>query len=212
MYRHKKRTTGSGVHALRAMPTTFAGLTRPAVYSLVLLSASILCMMPVVANADAGVIRLGSSVAGLVPGQGVSAEGPPITVPLNKSRIVNLDKPATRVSVANPEIADILVLNARELYVVGKQLGTTNVVVWDRKKRVQRILGVEVTHDLSALKEKLHRYLPGERIGVESAQDTIVLSGEVSSTQKMDAALGLARTFVAGPRIRQMKKSGPRRC
>lgn len=119
-----------------------------------------------------------------------------VSVPMNKSRVVNLDTPVTRVSVANPDIADILVLNARELYIVGKKLGTTNVVVWGRDKRVRRIVVVQVTHDLSTLKEKLYRYLPGERIAVESAQESIVLSGEVSSVQKMDAALSLAQTFV----------------
>ena len=198
MYSPFNRISDNRIQVMPAPAAACPGVTRQhAAWALVLFAASLLFVLPLVANADAGVIHLGSSAAGLVSGRGVTAEGPPITVPLNKSRIVNLNAPATRVSVANPEVADILVLNARELYVVGKQLGSTNVVVWDRKKRVQRIIGVEVTHDLSALKEKLHRYLPGERVGVESAQDTIVLSGEVSSTQKMDAALGLARTFVA---------------
>ena len=118
------------------------------------------------------------------------------TVPLNKSRVIKMRKSVGRVSVANPEIADILVINPREIYLVGKKLGSTNLVAWDRKNQVQEVMSIEVTHDLIALKEKLHRFLPGEKIYVESAQESIVLNGEVSSPTKMGAALDLAKAFV----------------
>jgi pilus assembly protein CpaC len=120
-----------------------------------------------------------------------------ITVPLNKSRIIDLRAPIARVSVANPAIADILVVNPRQIYVVGKELGTTNMVLWDEGDRVQDMLGLEVTHDLQTLKEKMYRFLPGEKVRVESAQGAIVLSGEVSSPKKMDAALRLAETYAS---------------
>ncbi|MEH6824759.1 MAG: type II and III secretion system protein family protein [Motiliproteus sp.] len=119
-----------------------------------------------------------------------------LTIPVNKSRVIKLAKKVGRVSVANPKVADILVISPQQIYLVGKQLGTTNVVVWDKKKRVQRIIDLQVTHDLAGLKERLFRFLPGEMIRVESAQQSIVLSGEVSSPQKMGAALDLAKTFV----------------
>ncbi len=121
-----------------------------------------------------------------------------IQVPLNKSRIVDLTFPVTRVSVANPAIADILVVNPEQIYIVGKQLGTTNMTLWDKDDSVKKMLGLEVTHDLEVLKEKMFRFLPTEKIRIESAQGAIVLSGEVSSTQKMDAALRLAQSFSTG--------------
>ncbi len=118
-----------------------------------------------------------------------------IIVPIDKSRIVDLRETVARVSIANPAIADILVINPRQLYINGKELGTTNMILWDAGDRVQRQIGLEVTHDLQTLKEKLHRFLPGEGIRVESAQGAIVLSGEVSSPVKMDAALRLAESY-----------------
>lgn len=120
-----------------------------------------------------------------------------IQVPLNKSRIIDLTYPVTRVSVANPAIADILVVNPEQIYIVGKQLGTTNMTLWDENDSVKKMVGLEVTHDLQTLKEKMFRFLPGEKIRIESAQGAIVLSGEVSSTQKMDAALRLAETYAS---------------
>ena len=118
-----------------------------------------------------------------------------VVVPINKSRIIDLPWSIKRVSVAKDAIADILVVNPKQIYVVGKELGTTNMVLWGDNDQVRDVMGVEVTHDLQSLKKKMHHYLPGERIRIESAQGAIVLSGEVSSPKKMDAALRLAQSF-----------------
>ena len=118
-----------------------------------------------------------------------------ITVPQNKSRILDLRDPIARVSVANPAIADILVINPKQLYLNGKELGTTNMTLWDDKDAVQRQIGLEVTHDLETLKEKIYRTLPGERIRVESVKGAVVLSGTASSPERMKAALTLAEAF-----------------
>ena len=118
-------------------------------------------------------------------------------VPLYKSRVVLLDSPAARVSVGNPDIADILILRSTQLYVLGKDLGTTNVLLWDRNDILIGTLNVEVTHDLQSLKEKLYRLLPDEKIEVHSAQRNIILAGRVSNLSNMNAALRIAQGYFA---------------
>src|ERR1035438_1418284 len=54
-----------------------------------------------------------------------------LAVPLYQSRVVTVVTPANRVSVANPDVADIVVISPTELYVLGKDLGTTNVLLWE---------------------------------------------------------------------------------
>ena len=120
-----------------------------------------------------------------------------LRVPLYKSRLVQLDTAANRVSVGNPDIADILIVRASQLYVLGKDLGTTNVLLWDRDDVLIDAIEVEVTHDLQALKKKLHDLLPDEQIEVHSAQRNIILSGHVSDVASMDAALKIARGYFA---------------
>lgn len=120
-----------------------------------------------------------------------------INVPLYKSRLISLTAPATRVSVGNPDVADILILRATQLYVLGKDLGTTNVLLWDRSDRLVDAIEVEVTHDLQSLKKKLHDLLPGEEIEVYSAQRNIILAGNVSNVSSMEAALKIARGYFA---------------
>jgi pilus assembly protein CpaC len=118
------------------------------------------------------------------------------TVPLYKSTIVPLNRGAKRVSVGNPGIADILVIRERELYVVGKALGSTNVVVWDDSGTVFASFDVEVTHDLEALKSKLFQLLPGEDVKVYSAQERLIVGGQVSSPARMQAALDISSGFL----------------
>jgi pilus assembly protein CpaC len=120
-----------------------------------------------------------------------------LRVPLYKSKLVRLSAPATRVSVGNPDVADILIVRSNQLYVLGKDLGTTNVLLWDRQDVLIDSIEVEVTHDLQSLKKKLYELLPNEKIEVRSAQRNIILSGNVSNVSNMDAALKIARGYFA---------------
>ncbi|GAA0849892.1 type II and III secretion system protein family protein [Marinobacter szutsaonensis] len=121
-----------------------------------------------------------------------------VEVALNQSQILYLEQPVAKISVGNPDIADILILRSRQLYVVGKQLGSTNVTLWDNNNQVVAAVGIDVTHDLEGLKSKLHQVLPGDEIEVRSSQGAIILSGEVSSSARMVAAMDLAKSFQGG--------------
>ncbi len=136
-------------------------------------------------------------VAALLATNASSAgDGNNLTVPLYKSTTVRLPQPAKRVSVGNPGVADIVILHSQELQIVGKSLGATNLVVWDKNSRVQASYNIEVVHDLVTLQDKLHALLPGESIRTTSAQENIVLSGEVKNASQMQAAVALAESFI----------------
>jgi pilus assembly protein CpaC len=120
-----------------------------------------------------------------------------LAVPLFQSRVVTVSRPAARVSVANPDVADIVVISPSELYVLGKDLGTTNVLLWDHDNHLIGAINVEVQHDLDSLKRKLAELLPGQLIEVRAAQRSIVLSGRVTDAATMDAAVRVASTFLA---------------
>jgi pilus assembly protein CpaC len=119
-----------------------------------------------------------------------------VTVPLYKSRVVVLPGAVKRVSIGNPDIADVLILGSDALYVLGKDLGTTNVLLWDREDQLVSALNIFITHDLDGLRRQMELVLPSEKIEVASVQRNIVLSGKVSSVLKMDAALQLAKGYL----------------
>ncbi|MBY5920839.1 type II and III secretion system protein family protein [Ferrimonas balearica] len=116
-------------------------------------------------------------------------------VPIYKSKTMSLNHSAARVSVGNPAIADILLINPTELYILGRQLGSTNIMVWNDNDRLVDIIDIEITHDLNGLKEKLHRFLPDEPIEVHSSQGQLVIGGQVSNLERMNMALDLAQGY-----------------
>jgi pilus assembly protein CpaC len=118
------------------------------------------------------------------------------SVPIYKSRVVDMPATVKRVSIGNPDIADVLILGADSLYVLGKDLGATNVLAWDRDDNLISALNISITHDLDSLKRQIAMVLPSESVEVWSAQRNVVLAGQVSSLVKMDAALQVARGYL----------------
>lgn len=120
-----------------------------------------------------------------------------IQVPIYKSRVLTTRAPVKKISVGNPEIADILVTSPNQLYLLGRSLGSTNVLLWDGRDQLIDSLDLEVVHDLGGLKSKLHELMPNEQISVFSSQGGLVLRGQVSSAAAMDTAVKLAKTYAA---------------
>lgn len=135
------------------------------------------------------------------PGSGYSAMSAASTnmvqVPIYKSRTISARTPVRKISVGNPDIADILITSPTQLYLLGRSLGTTNVLLWDSNNRLIETMDVEVVHDLTGLKTKLHQLLPEENIEVFSAQGALVLRGQVRSAAAMDTAMKVAKTYAA---------------
>jgi len=93
---------------------------------------------------------------------------------------------------------DILLLSPTEIYVLGKALGTTNVVLLDQAGRCAAF-DVVVGMDTAALQGVLAQLLPEEKnVRVSSAYDSIVLSGTVSDSGAVIRVMDLASAFVRG--------------
>ncbi len=121
-----------------------------------------------------------------------------VKVPHHKSEFVQLTGSATRVSLGDPNVLDIVMLKSDEVFLIGKKLGSTNLMAWDRRGNLIESIEIEVIHDLNSLKAKLYDFLPEEKIEVHSAQNRLVLSGQISSQEKMTMALKIAETYAAG--------------
>ncbi|MCX7646057.1 MAG: type II and III secretion system protein family protein [Rhodobacteraceae bacterium] len=119
----------------------------------------------------------------------------PLAVPMNRAVVVESDQPFAELSIANPGIADISTLSDRSIYVLGKAPGRTTLTILGPDGALLANVDVQVTPDVAEFKERLGQILPGENIEVRTANDGIVLSGTVSSIQKLDRALDLARRY-----------------
>ena len=77
-------------------------------------------------------IVMGMSLLAAAP---VLAQGG-LSVRTDQAVRIALPSPAKDVAIGNPAIADVVVLDERNILVVGKAAGTTNVVVIDRAGRL----------------------------------------------------------------------------
>ncbi|MDD5640626.1 MAG: type II and III secretion system protein family protein [Syntrophales bacterium] len=117
-----------------------------------------------------------------------------LRIHVGSSKVIKTPFPVTRISVGNPEIADIVVISDRELYVNALSPGVTNITIWGHKRITSTSVHVEL--DVTLLKEMLHKILPKEKIGVETTGISVVLSGEVSSPSAMQTAISVAEAFL----------------
>ncbi|SEP06944.1 pilus assembly protein CpaC [Salinihabitans flavidus] len=118
-----------------------------------------------------------------------------LNVPVNRAVVVESETPFAELSIANPSIADISSLSDRTIYVLGKSPGLTTLTLLDGSGRLITNVNVRVAADVSEFKERLRQIMPGEKIEVRTANDGIVLSGTVSSTQRLQRALDLAERY-----------------
>jgi len=127
---------------------------------------------------------------------------------VGKSIILKSDRPAKRVSIADPAVADFVLISPYEIYVTGKTSGVTNLTLWQNKK-IFAIYDLEVSYDVSRLKQKLHEALPGERdLRVIATHDSITLAGKVSNTANLSQAMALARTYAPEGKVTNLIEVG----
>lgn len=131
----------------------------------------------------------------LLPGLLLAAPGDMIAVTVGRAKVVRLPTQAERVAVGDPNVADYSVISNRELYVLGKSVGTTNLIYWN-KSGASSTLTLNVGLDLEPLRQTFQQVLPKEKgIVISGAANSIVLSGSVSNTIAGEAAYNLADAY-----------------
>jgi len=119
-------------------------------------------------------------------------------VPINKSQVLQLDVPFADLLVGNSEIADVLALTDRTVYILGKALGSTSLTIYGREKNLIAVLDLVVSPDIQGLKARLFEIMPDEKIEARTANGAVVLSGTVSGNVTMDKILAVSERFAPG--------------
>ena len=125
-----------------------------------------------------------------------------VLVTAGRSTVVSTDFDVTRIAVTNPEIADAVVVQPREVLVDGKKSGTVSLILWAADRRKQYDIVVEPS--ITQLEQQLQTLFPGEDIAVSVNDEAIVLSGHVSSTAVMLRAAEIATSSASKSKIINM--------
>lgn len=129
--------------------------------------------------------------------QDAPTPGGVISVAVGNSTLLVRPEALRRVSIADPGVADAVILSRREILVNGKAIGTTSLLVWDTAGD-RELYSVEVTADAAALERQLQRLFPDEQLSVDATGNTLVLSGRVSRVGIAELAIEIAGATGAG--------------
>ena len=111
----------------------------------------------------------------------VTSTGAALQLEVNKGRLVRLDRPASTVFIADPEIADIQVKSPSLVYLMGKKPGETTLYAVDEGENVLASVAIRVNLNLSRLRDAIRALDPRGDVDVTSIDDTLVLEGVVRS-------------------------------
>ncbi len=147
--------------------------------------------------------RSGTHVSGQpdIQTQGPVQIAPSLRLTTGKSMLLQLPENAARLSVGNPEVADVVLINPREIYLLGKKTGLTNLLVWTAQGSTT-LRDIAVGADTDALHAKLQEYVPSaENLRVDSMADSLVLSGRVADGMKVQRLMALTQAFHGSAKI-----------
>lgn len=133
-------------------------------------------------------------VSSLDPGE--TAVTRSVELGLNKSIIIDLDRPASDVIITNPLIADATVQTARRIIFRGVTVGQTNAFIFDLTGRPLINLEISVDVDTKVIADMIERYVPAARVQVSSANNNLVLSGVVDNLVQSDQVTRLAEAYL----------------
>jgi len=127
---------------------------------------------------------------------------------VGKSNLINLSVPIARISVGNPAVADVILLGPKQLYILGKTIGSTNVMMWDKQGHTIAMIDVNVSRELGALNSEIRKLVPKSTVKVRSMGENIVLEGHVPDARIASEVSDLAEAFVGKKVINMMQVDG----
>lgn len=99
---------------------------------------------------------------------------------VGQSMVINLPERITRLSIADPSIADAMIVTPQEILLNGKSPGEVSVVIW-KEFGESHIFDVSVDLNTSSLAQRIREIFPNENVTVSSAKNVLTLSGDVTS-------------------------------
>ena len=125
---------------------------------------------------------------------------------VGRSLIITSPGRVKRVSVADPSIAEAIVITPYQILLNGKAPGGVSLLIWDESDQSQAF-EVSVDIDVLSLSEKIHEVFPSEPVLVESSKDSVMLSGKVSSSAVADKILEVVKN--ATPKVTSLMQVPP---
>lgn len=122
---------------------------------------------------------------------GASGDETVLEVKVGRGRFLNFDedlaipgKPAPFLAVGDPNVADFFQAGPRQVRVIGKRLGVTDLSVTTSTGKIHDF-ELRVTGDLETLNQQLLRMFPNARLTLTQLRDKVVVEGQARSADEV---------------------------
>lgn len=137
-----------------------------------------------------------AGMEGMVHSVSPLREAQQISLVVGKSTVLDMPVAIKRASLADPQIADAIVLSPKQIYITGKGYGSTNLTLWGKDDQVLAVFDLDVGVDLTRLKQHLAELLPDEsNLHLKGTHDHVTVSGSVSSESRLAQVLAVAEAY-----------------
>ena len=119
-----------------------------------------------------------------------------MTMVTGKGELLQFDRDIVRVVVAEPKIADAIVVSPREVMINAKGPGKTTIMIWEPGAVAGRY-NVSVTPDNSDFdnfRKEFRDGFPDSTVSINGNAETLVLTGAVKDVSQSKRAAALAST------------------
>ena len=118
-----------------------------------------------------------------------------LVVAKDKSVAFRLEYPVGEIVVAQPDVLQLVATTDQSFYVRGKALGSTNLLVYDKMRRLVQVIDVRVGYDTDSLQSDLALALPNAHITAVNFAGGVLLRGEAGSLTDAVRAQAIAERY-----------------
>ena len=130
-----------------------------------------------------------------------AASGKVIVMSIGRGQQVNLPSAVTDVVVADPNVADVDVRSAKQLYILAKGPGETTVYATDAAGRTVYSATIRVGSNLDSIDQMLKLTMPEADIQVTTMNGIVLLTGSVAQPDDVVEAEALVQQFVGAAKV-----------
>src|SRR5438309_2383778 len=135
-----------------------------------------------------------------------SSEPQTLHLLVGRSLVITSPSRIKRISLADPEIAEAIVVSPTQVLVNGRKPGGVSLLLWDETDQSQAF-EVSVDIDVLGLSQKIHEVFPAENVHIDTSKDVVIITGKISSSVVADKILEVVKG--AAPKVTSMMEVPP---
>lgn len=142
----------------------------------------------------AALLALWDGLPAAMAAPAAAADAEELRLAAGRSVVIDYAADIARISTGNPEVCDAVAVSNREVLLNAKAPGTSTIIIWP-KAGPRTLYSVAVEQNLEPVRKLLEETFPKLDIRVQSARDSLSLTGTVPTQAIADRAAALVLPF-----------------